>query len=126
MKRFDTNILSMFIVSTLFSHIAFSAETTCENYGKFGAIRAYKSEVGTVQGSEGIEYEITKTVKKEDPFYSFVVSITDNNEDGEVWTVDYLVETKRTNKKNKKQKPVCQVLSASRYTPKQSETPAAA
>lgn len=101
------------IVTFLFTTLPCLANSkTCENYGKFGAIRAYKSEVGTVQGSEGISYEVIQTLKSEDPFYNFIVAITDNNEDGDVWTVNYLVKTKKLNKKGKQ---VCKVISAVRH-----------
>lgn len=69
----------------------FSLSTfACENYAKYGAIKAYKAEMGTVQGSDGIEYEATLVGLRND-ISAYVVSISDNNEDGEYWTVDYSV-----------------------------------
>lgn len=65
----------------------------CDNYAKQGAIRAYKSQ-GAVQGSEGIEYS-AKLVKSANSVYDYLVSISDNNDEGESWTVDYLVRVEK-------------------------------
>lgn len=69
----------------------------CSNYALSGAIKAYKSMAGTVQGSEGIEYKIKEKLKAKLPFHNYIISITDNNEDGDVWTLDYFVMTKKEN-----------------------------
>lgn len=67
------------------------AGDVCENYAKYFAIRDYKSH-GTVQGSEGIQYEseliYVDTYQDRDE-YLYKVAITDNNEDGEYWTTNY-------------------------------------
>lgn len=81
------------IIFSFSSHAKVTGE--CDNYAKYGAIRAYISEVGVVQGSEGIQYEIKEKLKAKSPFYNYIVSISDNNEDGDVWTVDYFVMTKK-------------------------------
>jgi len=81
--------------------------TECANHAKSAAIRTYINEVGTVQGSEGIQYEIKEKLKAKLPFHNYIVSISDNNEDGEYWTVDYFVMTKKVGDK-------CQVLKVQR------------
>ena len=95
------------LIATLFtlSATAFaqSAATDCSNFAKAAASRAYKASVGTIQGSEGIQYEIKEKLVAKLPFHNYVISITDNNEDGDTWTVDYFVMTKKVNDK-------CQVL----------------
>jgi hypothetical protein len=102
--------IATLMIFIFFPQTGFSADQMCENYGKFGAIRAYKAEVGTIQGSDGIEYEV-KSMAHHDPYYNFVVTIYDNNEDGEQWSVFYIVKTKKTEKLNKKGLPICKVLS---------------
>lgn len=84
------------LLSSLFliPSFAFAAEGPCSNYAKFAAIRAYKAEVGTVQGSDGIEYSAS-LLEHQGSIYKYSVSISDNNEDGESWTVEYLVDVKR-------------------------------
>ncbi len=69
--------------------------SSCANMAKFGAIRAYKAEVGTIQGSDGIQYEATLTGVRGE-VASFLVSIYDNNEDGETWTVNYSVVVRKS------------------------------
>lgn len=86
----------------------------CANFAKSAAIKAYKASVGTVQGSDGIEYEITKKLKARLPFHNYNVAISDNNEDGETWTNTYFVMTKLEG-------GVCKVLKV-----KQEETSASA
>ena len=71
--------------------LGFSAESmACANFAKNAAIRAYFAEVGTVQGSEGIQYEAT-LLSSRNNIEAYLVAISDNNEDGEYWTVDYQV-----------------------------------
>jgi hypothetical protein len=65
----------------------------CENKAKYGAIRAYKAEVGTIQGSNGVETK-ADLVQERNGAYSYIVSVMDNNEDGEYWTLDYAVVVK--------------------------------
>lgn len=103
--------MRIFLLTVLFSVIgsaAFSAEL-CENFAKYAAIRAYKASVGTVQGSEGIDYA-AKLVAKEQSRLLFVVSISDNNEDGETWTTDYQVEILR-------EKGACKIRSVREVVP---------
>lgn len=76
------------------------AQGPCENFAKFGAIRHYKSIMGTVQGSEGIEYS-SKFIGTQGNISDYVVTIVDNNEDGEMWEVDYSVQVQDTGKKCK-------------------------
>lgn len=86
-----------------------SAPGFCSNYAKSGAIRAYKAEMGTVQGSDGIQYT-AKLATIIGDVASYVVSISDNNEDGERWTVDYSVQVQR-------QGTACKVLHVKKLTP---------
>jgi hypothetical protein len=75
---------------------AFATEASpCINMAKYGAIRAYKAEMGTIQGSDGIQYEATLTGTRGE-FSSYLVAISDNNEDGESWTVNYTVVVRKT------------------------------
>lgn len=78
-------------VGLLFAPAAFGSARPCQNYAKYAAIRAYKAEMGTVQGSTGIEYS-AHLEKKKGNLVEYTVTITDNNEDGEVWDVDYRVK----------------------------------
>lgn len=85
-------------MKTIFTAIVFSATLntalavdTCANMAKNGAIRAYMSEMGTVQGSEGIQYS-AHLVHQTGNSYKYEVVISDNNEDGETWDVNYLVQ----------------------------------
>lgn len=77
-------------ILTIALMLAATAGFACENYAKYSAIKAYKAEVGTVQGSDGIGYDATLIALRGD-VSAYVVSISDNNEDGEYWTVDYQV-----------------------------------
>ena len=87
---------SLFIAALAISSSVFALEQgPCANFAKAAAIRVYKASVGTVQGSDGIQYEIKKKLQAKLPFYNYIVSISDNNEDGEFWSVDYFVMTKK-------------------------------
>lgn len=91
------NVRSLFsCVFVVFSFLTVFAagkeKATCENMAKNAAIRAYYSEVGVVQGSDGIQYK-AKLEKVDGNVNEFIVSISDNNEDGEAWTIDYYVST---------------------------------
>jgi hypothetical protein len=95
-------LLSLFA----FLNVSFATpEAPCANFAKFGAIRAYKAEMGTIQGSDGIEYEATLTGTRGE-LSSYVVAISDNNEDGETWTVKYSVVVRKTS--------ACSVVSVKR------------
>lgn len=100
------------ITAIMFSSVSYAQKNQgeCSNYAKAAAIRLYKATVGTVQGSEGIQYEIKQKLKARKPFHNYIVSITDNNEDGEVWTLDYFVMTKKENGK-------CLILKVKEETP---------
>jgi len=74
---------------TLFTAPLF-AQNNCLNMAKYYAIKAYHSEMGTVQGSDGISY-MANLLEEVGSQLKFVVTIQDNNEDGESWIVDYLV-----------------------------------
>lgn len=70
---------------------AFAGET-CENYAKYFAIRDYKKNVGDVQGSDGMQIEsemISVGTYPDGDEYLYTVSISENNEDGDYWTVNY-------------------------------------
>ncbi len=83
--------------------LSFAGET-CENYAKYFAIQDYKKNVGDVQGSDGMQYEsemISVDTYPDGDEYLYTVSISENNEDGEYWTVSYellLQHNKTTNK----------------------------
>lgn len=90
----------IFLAGVAFSSVSYAnTQGECANYAKAAAIKAYIAMAGTVQGSEGIQYEIKQKLKAREPFHNYIVSITDNNEDGEVWTLDYFVMTKIENGK---------------------------
>ncbi len=78
----------------LTTSVSASISGPCSGHAKSAAIRAYKAQMGTVQGSDGIEYEIKEKLKAKLPFHNYVVTIFDNNEDGDTWSVDYFVMTK--------------------------------
>jgi hypothetical protein len=67
------------------------SEGPCSGYAKSAAIRAYKAETKTVQGSRGIEY-IARLVDTKPESLTYLVTIADNNEDGDTWQFDYLVD----------------------------------
>ena len=68
------------------------AEEKCENYAKASAIRAYKAELPTIQGSDGISY-IALLLGEQSGLglFDYIVSIGENNEDGDYWEIDYAV-----------------------------------
>lgn len=74
-------IISLFISSVAYA----SCDSKATNY----AVRAYEAQ-GPVQGSEGMEHE-TKLISSRQGILDYVVTIWDNNEDGETWEVDYQV-----------------------------------
>lgn len=77
------------------------ANDVCLNQAKYQAIRTYHAETGVVQGSDGITYQ-GQFLDQEGESLRYVVTIQDNNEDGEYWFVDYEVVMKLENKKCKK------------------------
>lgn len=82
------------LITTFLTPAAFATSRyKCENYAKGAAIRAYKAEVGTIQGSEGMEYNARKLRTDDEGNIFFRVHITEGNEDGESWTFNYLVKT---------------------------------
>ena len=80
-----------FFLTSFLSLSVLASEGPCVGFAKFGAIRAYKSEMGTVQGSDGIGYSAVLKNNNKD-IYTYLVTISDNNEDGEYWEVDYDVK----------------------------------
>lgn len=85
-------------MKTIFTAMVFSASLasagaagTCANMAKFGAIRAYHSEMGVVQGSDGIQYS-AELIDSDANNFSYRVTISDNNEDGDTWDVHYTVK----------------------------------
>jgi hypothetical protein len=80
-------------------------EIPCANMAKYAAIRAYKAEVGEVQGSDGIKYSATVASARYNAVF-YLVSIRENNEDGESWEFKYSVALRY----EPKGKPQCTVL----------------
>ncbi len=104
-------VVSLLILAV--SSLAVAQENTqaCSNFAKYEAIRKYKADTGTVQGSDGIEYS-AQLLKETSTQYQYVVEISDNNEDGEYWTLAYTVTLeKKTCKKVSISEP--EVVSAS-------------
>ncbi len=60
------------------------------------AIRRYKAEVGTVQGSEGVGHAAVLLDQGARETYHYRCTISDNNEDGKYWEVDYRVTVRET------------------------------
>jgi hypothetical protein len=81
-------------------------EIPCANMAKYAAIRAYKAEVGEVQGSDGIQYSAVATATRGN-YISYLVTISENNEDGESWEVGYNVNLLW----QQNAKPECKILS---------------
>lgn len=84
----------IFSLILTFPAFALASDGPCSNYAKHGAIKAYKAEFGTVQGSDGIQYSAS-LVEADGNIFDYLVSISDNNEDGETWTIDYDVRVKK-------------------------------
>lgn len=80
----------VFLALLALSAPSMAAEFPCANMAKYGAIKAYKSETGTIQGSDGIQTVAVPTSARGN-LISYLVTISDNNEDGETWEVDYTV-----------------------------------
>ncbi|MBX3040774.1 MAG: hypothetical protein KF789_08730 [Bdellovibrionaceae bacterium] len=95
------------VASLLFSIFAgsvASAQTAapCANYAKYGALRVYHATMGTVQGSDGAQAD-ARHLNSHGDEHSYVVTISDNNEDGEGWEADYGVRVRGFNQQ-------CQVV----------------
>ena len=99
MKKVLTGLLVLGSISSF-------ASMDCKNMAKNGAIRAYHSEMGTVQGSEGIEYGAKLVDNSKGSKFTYLIDIYDNNEDGDAWTSNYLVEVSKSSVGK------CSVLSA--------------
>lgn len=67
------------------------ASTECVNKAKYYAIQTYHAEMGTVQGSDGISYDAKLLNSAKKSILNYLVSIQDNNEDGETWVAEYKV-----------------------------------
>ena len=88
MKKFLMVLAALAASSTA---MAAKEETACAKRAKFGAIRAYKAEVGTVQGSTGIEYDATFLSAK-GFVQTYAVSISEGNDENESWEFTYRVK----------------------------------
>jgi len=88
-------------------------EIPCANMAKYAAIRAYKAEVGEVQGSDGIQYSafVTDVINGR---ITYLVSISENNEDGERWEFNYYVDLLWLEKAD----PQCQIQSVTKAVPR--------
>jgi hypothetical protein len=84
------------LISIMFMTQVFAAEGPCSNRAKYEAIRRYKAETGTVQGSDGIGHAAVLESTR-GRTYTYLITISDNNEDGEYWEVDYKVSIQETN-----------------------------
>jgi hypothetical protein len=84
------------LIGLVFSQFAFGSEKPCANYAKYAAIRAYKAETGSIQGSDGLHVS-AKWIKTQNQILDYAVRISDNNEDGETWDVDYWVQIQKMN-----------------------------
>ena len=87
-------LIAILIMSSASFAFAKEDQKKCSNYAKYEAIRKYKSDTGTVQGSDGIQYNAV-LVKTTATQYEYVVEISDNNEDGEFWTLAYTVNLEK-------------------------------
>lgn len=92
-----------------FSAFADNVDTLCEGHAKQAAIRDYRSEVrGPIQGSDGMEYNariLDNTVANQ---AKYLVDVSENNEDGEWWVFNYIVDVEKTLSGR------CRVLNANR------------
>ena len=70
----------------------------------------YKAAAGTIQGSDGIQYLAT-VLGTQGEFISYLVEISDNNEDGDRWTVSYSIVIKTVGE-------ACQVFSSKKLEEK--------
>lgn len=84
-------LFNVIIATVLFSGVA-QAANLCEGHAKYGAMKAYAEEMGVVQGSDGATRDATLIDNLNAKKATYIVGISDNNEDGEYWTVNYLVK----------------------------------
>jgi hypothetical protein len=84
-------------------------EIPCANMAKYAAIRAYKAEVGEVQGSDGMQYSAFATSVNNGRI-TYLVSISENNEDGESWEFGYYVDLRWREKAS----PQCKIISVTK------------
>lgn len=85
------------ILSILMATFSYAQAQTCEGLAMQKATAKYMVELGPVQGSEGPQVFIERSLKAKEPFLNYIVGVYDNNEDGEDWTVYYFVMTKFEN-----------------------------
>lgn len=99
---------NLLMLSTIcFSTFSFAsalegAVGVCAGHAKYGALKAYHAEMGTVQGSQGAEHTallVDNIVSANQA--SYLVSVTDSNEDNDVWTANYLVQVSEIQSKCK-------------------------
>lgn len=81
------------ILASLMLTSSFAFAAPCENFAKFFAIRDYKARAGSIPGSFGVESGATFQGELKGA-YLYKVEIVDNNEDGDVWTINYDVLVK--------------------------------
>lgn len=84
-------LLNVLLGTLLLSGVA-QAANLCEGHAKYGAMTAYMDEMGVVQGSDGATRTATLVDNLDSNKATYLVSINDNNEDGDYWTVNYLVK----------------------------------
>lgn len=89
--------MKVILISFLLTSVAFAGEGPCANKAKYEAIRHYKAESGTIQGSDGPQYSAV-LIKANGNVYDYEVTIADNNEDGDYWEVDYKVRVQEKNR----------------------------
>ena len=82
------NLLFVFGLSVLSMQV-FAIED-CSNKAKYYATKVYHAQMGAVQGSDGIERE-ARLVSERGDILNYVVTLSDNNDEGEAWEVDYRV-----------------------------------
>ena len=75
----------------------------CEEDARYSAFSKYYSEMGPLQGSEGVDHH-AQLVDDYQQEASYLVYIYDGNEDGDAWTSSYLVKVAT-------EAQACQVLS---------------
>ncbi len=81
--------LAVFCTST--TAFAFGA---CENLAKTVSLATYTKDAGTIQGSNGPE-AISTLLSVRGDYESYLIEISDNNEDGETWVVRYQVTARK-------------------------------
>lgn len=92
MIKFILGFVALVISNTLFANTL-----ECSGVAMQKAMAKYVVESGTIQGSDGAQVSVELALKAKSPFHNYIVSIYDNNEDGETWTVYYFVMSKFEN-----------------------------